>query len=543
MAQLLQRVKTHPFQKNTPEPCKTKLAELMIQQHQRWIHKTIRNGLHVLTAGVLLTMAGGSDFVLLAPFAICLGFVTFPQLVTSRVLGIAQALLTLTWVSHALMVRDAQQFSSAYAVLSVLRVVNGGCFFNAFFCSLFNIILLMANCAAFYRRISGVDTNSFSHLCACEIWVTVCAVSCSIMVHDMIRAQAQETLDIKSSSMSEVVNVRRLLSGLCDAVVALGPDLHISSRAPKLANLLQKQHAPTALEGTLFLDLLAESDHMRFRNFMARACDLSEMMADPEPAQALNVHLANSAGALVQVQLFHSSFSDLNDRISHLIGICEIRDLSTPCSSRVGSNRHLNVGSSSLDCLSDSSMPSGSFTSDLSRQPHSLSNENAVNLSFRSCRFTINQSASTVPVLETSLIGMESLLQWITGWDSTSAWIGDLVNAVLQPIHADSWPKNAGPPHCITVALGIRVDCDLPPDVLSFAPEERSTGPTDRSPPTRVAITRVNLSSSKSASAHNLRSRDKRIFRSVSKPMRLPDRTVIEEGFQDKVMVGNRFSL
>jgi len=432
--------------------------------------------------------------------------------------------VTAIWVCHAVVIRDSEQLPALVFASSMQRVVSGVCFFNASFCSVCNILVMVVHCITFYWNAAGKSALQVSpaHWCALEIGITMCIVLSLVAADHFMWAVARHTLDIKSSSRSEVT-VRRLLSGLCDAVVALGPDLHISARAPKLANLLLKHHSASALEGANFLQFMAESDQLRFRDFIARAPDHAEMTTDPEPAQALNVHLNDSAGGTVQVQLFHSNFTDLNDKISHLIGICELEGTTSannnPRMLPGSFNKRAGQHSASESCgntIAFDSEPSLMTFEDSTSESTSFDNsrpaapEKHVDLSFSSCRFTVNQLRSRAPVLDASLLGRERLLQWITEWTSTRAWMQDFMNAVLRPINAESWPKGAGPPHSLSVRLALRADCRLPPDFLnSPVPAEDSAG---RSPPARLTVGRVALSMQKKAHPAKLSSLTGQIY-------------------------------
>ncbi|CAE7221900.1 unnamed protein product [Symbiodinium natans] len=138
---------------------------------------------------------------------------------------------------------------------------------------------------------------------------------------------------------------RRMLAVLCDAQVLLGPDLKIISHDRGLAQLLMSSCSPFALEGRAFLDFMAPRDIHRFEVFIESAIKVAdEGQGDGDgqyghgdvpsgmpsgrsviaPPTSLLVHISDSHGLLVAVELFHICVpAGPNGVRGHFIGISE----------------------------------------------------------------------------------------------------------------------------------------------------------------------------------------------------------------------------
>lgn len=269
-------------------------------------------------------------------FNFCLVFASIPRLRTHHSMTFQYVLCSVWWAAYGVMSASNPMGTLPTRIHSYLpRIVAGFVVGNSRACGFCNFLICAGVCVAHVLHYAGAEAMTRAELGLVEPVVTE-VVGTTIIVASIVSfdrwacGMALSALDIKSLAQSEAT-VLRLLSALCDAVVTLGPELRISHPAPKLANLLiqnrrdPKDGSRSALVGTNFLDFMVETDRERFRDFMARAPEL-ESSADPEPAQALNVHLRDSSGLGVQVQLFHSRFRDRDDQVGHLIGICEVGD-------------------------------------------------------------------------------------------------------------------------------------------------------------------------------------------------------------------------
>lgn len=165
---------------------------------------------------------------------------------------------------------------------------------------------------------------------------TACVVCVLCFVLDRrTLAEARAAVNAKMAVASEST-VRELLLALCDAEVCLGADLRMSGPSASLAALLLDRGGN--LDGRSFFDLVHAADRERFVAFLARK-------VEDCLAHSLHLHLIDSGGMLVSVQLFHSGFEDFKGATWHLLGICESavegqnhfpeHTLHTPCSAFV----------------------------------------------------------------------------------------------------------------------------------------------------------------------------------------------------------------
>ncbi|CAE8584414.1 unnamed protein product, partial [Polarella glacialis] len=278
---------------------------------------------------------------------------------------------------------------------------------------------------------------------------------------------------------------RRLLCALCDAVVTLGPNLHISESAKKLANLLgQLQDYRDAgrspsLEGSHFLDFIVDTDKLPFLRFVDRsALDWQAGPgSEPAPAEALNVQLTSGGpGVSHQVQLFHSRFLDPDGKVSHLIGI--IREAGPPpiCgdqSEYAAARLHRGTVAWSRS-FEESSDPSGLTDSisvvearkklerhdgqgldekeeqqDAEEEQDSITplrrKAQDVTVAFQQLKFIVKDNRKGVKPVE--------LLKWATQWASTKDWMQDFVNAAVRPLNPTSWPSDAGEPSSLSLSM------------------------------------------------------------------------------------------
>ncbi|CAE8596628.1 unnamed protein product, partial [Polarella glacialis] len=366
---------------------------------------------------------------------------------------------------------------------------------------------------------AGEEQARFEHNWT-ETWVSGWIVTVLIVYEMVIWRWVIDTV----SAISEATQ-RRLLCALCNAVVTLGPNLHISEKAPKLANLLgQMQDYKDAgrspsLEGSHFLDFIADTDKPRFLSFVDRsALDWQvEPCSEPAPAEALNVQLTSGGpGVSHQVQLFHSRFLDPDGKVSHLIGIVREQG-DQPASSLalagvlpIGGDQSEDAAAATLHrggTFSSTSTFQGSSASGLTdsisvvaarqkeeRNDGQLLDENEeqqdveeeqdsitplrrkatdVTVDFKQLHFVVKDNRKGAkPVVTASLLHHEELLKWATQWASTKDWMQDFVNAAVRPLNPTSWPSDAGEPRSLSFQVAFSGTCSLPPDLLTRAADE-----------------------------------------------------------------------
>eukprot|EP00927_Polykrikos_kofoidii_P035476 TRINITY_DN3002_c0_g1_i3.p1 TRINITY_DN3002_c0_g1~~TRINITY_DN3002_c0_g1_i3.p1 ORF type:complete len:751 (+),score=79.13 TRINITY_DN3002_c0_g1_i3:57-2255(+) len=469
-------------------------------------------------------------------FFFCFAFAYRPQLVTFSSMTFLQVVMSIWWAATAsLGMLPFVKEDPRYIILVnyLPRMLSGFVVGNSRAIVFCNIAIGGLTCA--YATMVSVD--SFLGSVIQEVICTAVIVSSNVCFDRWAWTKGRLALDTKLGAMSQKTALC-ILFALCDAVVTLGPDLHISQRAPKLANLLSQNalnedadsNFRQDLVGANFVQFLVETDRDRFRDFVARGTTTrEEHSADPEPAQALNVHLQNSNGR--QVQLFHSEFRDSDDQVRHVIAVCEIgevhkteastlplvpppatwggkrkaattwrqaRGTSAPgLDSSLGSviSSHpvpawdsfdslaVSDAMSNASCIEDESEQSWFEESASARgsQPKShdtdtlaplptrgrLPQVSEVELCFECLRFTVNTPRSSSPVLDVSWLEREGLLQWISDWESCRAWMQDFVNASLRPVGQKTWPQGIGVPSHSTFEVSFQARCALPPDFLT----------------------------------------------------------------------------
>lgn len=153
-------------------------------------------------------------------------------------------------------------------------------------------------------------------------WITlvvsaVISFSYNFVIYVSIRgsriAEARALVQERQATRMEVT-IKNLLSVMCDAVVTLQHNLTLREPSPRLMTLMMRSGKPTN-EMPSFLEYLSPQDVPRFQEFLDARNDLQ--------ARSIHVHLVDSVGTPVPVQLFHTMVSDCEDRPVHVLGIVE----------------------------------------------------------------------------------------------------------------------------------------------------------------------------------------------------------------------------
>lgn len=166
----------------------------------------------------------------------------------------------------------------------------------------------------FSPTLSGSGNNSFLWLFCWLSPALNCGVSFSIRESMMLEAAA--TFRERQASRSEEV-VQSLLSVMCDAVVALKPDLTLRDSCPRLASLLLRPALgqPTSTDRNI-LQYVAEGDAPKLEDFLKKP-------AMEESSRSIHIHLLDLMGNRVRVQIFHSRMLDIDNCAYHLLGLVE----------------------------------------------------------------------------------------------------------------------------------------------------------------------------------------------------------------------------
>jgi hypothetical protein len=163
------------------------------------------------------------------------------------------------------------------------------------------------------------------------------------------------------SATKEHVAFNALLKATYDVVVKLDVHMKFEEGGDKLACLLLHQSGKN-LDHTDFIRLLpSDDDKARFTLSISRP-----VLETHAVAQALCVHMRDSIGNLVALELFHASLVDLDEHSSHLIGIRE-RTTKTTASQLpqpvppIGRSHELHGSSGNQEALQEFSVKVSAF--------------------------------------------------------------------------------------------------------------------------------------------------------------------------------------
>eukprot|EP00931_Biecheleriopsis_adriatica_P101768 TRINITY_DN76849_c0_g1_i1.p1 TRINITY_DN76849_c0_g1~~TRINITY_DN76849_c0_g1_i1.p1 ORF type:complete len:464 (-),score=64.82 TRINITY_DN76849_c0_g1_i1:51-1418(-) len=155
------------------------------------------------------------------------------------------------------------------------------------------------------------DRNNLLNDLIQELWVTSAACCIQLLVARSLKSESVAIVETKAAQQT-ATTCRGLLSRMCDAVVCLGPDLHLQEASQHLASLLLKNAAPGYFRGQRFADLVVAEDQERVEN---------ELLVNS--VNTFNSCMLDSSMNKVEVQIYHVPFFDMEDKLCHLLGICE----------------------------------------------------------------------------------------------------------------------------------------------------------------------------------------------------------------------------
>eukprot|EP00931_Biecheleriopsis_adriatica_P045367 TRINITY_DN25992_c0_g1_i1.p1 TRINITY_DN25992_c0_g1~~TRINITY_DN25992_c0_g1_i1.p1 ORF type:complete len:583 (+),score=52.16 TRINITY_DN25992_c0_g1_i1:57-1751(+) len=149
-----------------------------------------------------------------------------------------------------------------------------------------------------------------------EIVIGILSIAVGLVVDSSMYAEARATVDGKATRQFDAIS-KSMLNALCDAVVYLDSDLHISVPSPELASLLLHTSDDGASQvGRKFSEFLSEDNRYVLQQ---RRTSGSNMMAD-----SFTASLVDSSGTRVHAQILRSHYFDLDDRLCHVLGIREL---------------------------------------------------------------------------------------------------------------------------------------------------------------------------------------------------------------------------
>jgi len=366
--------------------------------------------------------------------------------------------------------------------LTVVRVVSGIVFGNAWLVAWLNV--LYSVCATVRVVTSDTLLQHASKILGFEFFVCLAICGVSVMhelaLHMESLSHAQATASSRQERMAQ-----QLLSLLCDAVVQLDGTLRVSRPSPALEALLLQQTAQGYC-GTHFDQLLSVRDRDRFREFIS---------GSDGRAQGIHLHLLDSTGAEVAVQLLHTPSEDLFGQMYHLVGIREDSDsdrlLRQPPPATVdqiapGSllQHNRDVGGSESSSRSDELVRLSSQSSTRNSECVACIDALSGNLRFLECSPSF--TAIGGPILLN-----DGLLDWVVGEKETFvAWVQRGVNDLLSSEEVIPCEFHFAPPH-LKPSIQITAVCEL----RDLEQQDSDNGSSDEARcnevPVRIAFSHV----------------------------------------------------
>jgi len=187
-------------------------------------------------------------------------------------------------------------------------------------------------CSIVYSRLFGEDSevmNNTTILIAREVTLKLVTLLLCYALDANIWREARATVIAKLSRSSEFM-ANLLLTSLCDAVVHLNASFHICKPAPQLEALLMMRPQTADLVGKNFLDFIDATDRQQFAG---RSGDTQGSAAnhvnsldavDIHPARLMYLHLLDSSGTRVNVELLMATCLNFDDSVTHIVGIREL---------------------------------------------------------------------------------------------------------------------------------------------------------------------------------------------------------------------------
>lgn len=255
-----------------------------------------------------------NTYLSIAGLLICLAFLfisSFRQLLSPASVDLVLATVFLVFVIPGPLAGDNKSYwwysACGYIVQMYLSLVDSNCrLFLAL--NLISLLWQIGVIVATPALLMDVASNIIFVVLAFTFNVSVC-----------LSSEANLMAEVKATLLEQEVQVgaKNLLQVVCDVVVALEPDLSFSEETPTLTTMLgfRPQWAPWT-EHRDFVNYLDMSDVPRFSKFVHSV--------DPEIPKSIHVHLINSLGHKVPMQVFHTCLWDSHTGAQkHLLGLVE----------------------------------------------------------------------------------------------------------------------------------------------------------------------------------------------------------------------------
>uniref|UniRef100_A0A7S0AS89 PAS domain-containing protein n=1 Tax=Pyrodinium bahamense TaxID=73915 RepID=A0A7S0AS89_9DINO len=264
-------------------------------------------------------------------FTACVLFKAYPAQLTCRKLEAVYAftIARIAWQTFAEL--------SALAIMGQMPLITGVRFVfsvvigNPGLVAVLNCVYCGVNIFAFIGLARGdrhleeafddFARSPAAYIVVSETFVTTLTIVACYAKDVWVTAEARATVEAKASRSTERTT-RSLLSALCDAVASLDSALRFSAPAPQLATLLLKQPAVFGFKGYSFEELLDAADRPRFQQLM----DTMRAAGQTSVAESLHVRMPDGGGTRVSMQLFVTSFLDLQDSQGFAVGVRELEE-------------------------------------------------------------------------------------------------------------------------------------------------------------------------------------------------------------------------
>eukprot|EP00929_Paragymnodinium_shiwhaense_P111188 TRINITY_DN7885_c0_g1_i1.p1 TRINITY_DN7885_c0_g1~~TRINITY_DN7885_c0_g1_i1.p1 ORF type:complete len:634 (+),score=75.63 TRINITY_DN7885_c0_g1_i1:78-1979(+) len=152
-----------------------------------------------------------------------------------------------------------------------------------------------------------------------EVFVCASTWAVNVIVDSWNYASVRAELQAKASSTSEKT-VKSMLVVLCDVVVTVNEDLLFDNPATEIAQFLLRQPLNNSYKGSSFLELVEASDR-------ERVCQqITSSLIGHGTTLSVSARLVDGNGNLLNVRMYCTCFSDINDSRAYIIGLLELKD-------------------------------------------------------------------------------------------------------------------------------------------------------------------------------------------------------------------------
>mmetsp|Transcript_61063 Transcript_61063/g.176911 ORF Transcript_61063/g.176911 Transcript_61063/m.176911 type:complete len:619 (-) Transcript_61063:139-1995(-) len=247
--------------------------------------------------------------------------VTFPQVLNQQTLPLFHWIImgVLCFEASPLSTITSEDLMLLRPLLLILTLCCSAIFFrvrvNLFSNILFSACLIAGH-GAKVPLDSGLSTLDLAQL---EFNVLFWKLALLYLCESLMKASITREVEAKLGRC-QLSAVLALLNMMCDAVVDLDSNLTFKDHPAKFAGMLMNT-SPRSLQGeSLAQCIFASEDRKRFQELVAAARDRED--GRPAPSM-LTVHLRDSIGNAVKVDLFHVPYWHVNGALEHLIGFRE----------------------------------------------------------------------------------------------------------------------------------------------------------------------------------------------------------------------------